>query len=88
MKKYKITVERPAWIEETWIIETDDRPMTGSTNQYAKDAEAITNLSEGWMDDNAEQLGTEVLRQMDEEEMKIHGFAIYINDVEEHYEPF
>jgi len=41
-----------------------------------------------WMDDNAEQLGTEVLRQMDDEEMKIHGFAIYINDVEEHYEPF
>ena len=79
MKKYKITIERPAWIEETWIIETDDRQMTGSP--------ANTAFKE-WMDDNAEQLGTEVLRHMDDEERKIHGFCIELNDVEEHYEPF
>ena len=79
MKKYKITIERPAWIAETWIIETDDRPMVGSP--------ANTVFKE-WMDDNAEQLGTEVLRHMDDEERKIHGFCIELNDVEEHYEPF
>ena len=79
MKKYKITIERPAWIEETWIIETDDKPTAGSP---------ADTLLDKWLDDNAEQLGTEVLRQMDDEEMKIHGFEIYLNDVEEHYEPF
>ena len=79
MKKYKITLERPAWIAETWIIETDDRPMVGSP--------ANTAFKE-WIDDNAEQLGTEVLRHMDDEERKVHGFCIELNDVEEHYEPF
>jgi hypothetical protein len=79
MKKYKITIERPAWIEETWIIETDDRPMTGSP---------ANTLFDKWMDDNAEQLGTEVLRNMDDKERKVHGFGLYLNDVEEHYEPF
>ena len=79
MKKYKITIERPAWIEETWIIETDDKPETGSFTDCVFDK---------WMDDNAEQLGTEVLYLMNDEERKIHGFEIYLNDVEEHYEPF
>lgn len=74
--KYKITVERPAWIEETWVVETDDiiKPSSVFTKCY---------LPEKWMDDNAEQLGTEVLRHMDDEELKIHGFCIYINDVKE-----
>jgi len=79
MKKYKITIERPAWIEETWIIETDDKPERGKLSP-----EKLDKL----MDDNAEQLGTEVLYLMNDEERKIHGFEIYLNDVEEHYEPF
>ena len=81
MKKYKITIERPAWIEETWIIETDDKP----TADHLSPADP---LLDKWLDDNAEQLGTEVLLLMDDSERKIHGFEIYINDVEEHYEPF
>ena len=79
MKKYKITIERPAWIAETWIIETDDKLERGKLSPDKPDK---------WMDDNAEQLGTEVLRHMDDEERKIHGFCIELNDVEEHYEPF
>ena len=70
MKKYRITVERPAWILETWTIETDDKIN-------------FDWLPKKWMDDNAEQLGTEVLRNMDDEEIKAHGFGLYLNDVEE-----
>jgi flavin-dependent dehydrogenase len=86
MKKYKITIERPAWIEETWIIETDDKPTAGSPADtlYYHHLKQL----DKWLDDNAEQLGTEVLLLMDDSERKIHGFEIYINDVEEHYEPF
>jgi len=74
MKKYKITIERPARIEETWVIETELPQSTGKL-----EPEQLNK----WLDDNAEQLGTEVFSYMDEEERRMFGFEIYLNNIEE-----
>ena len=89
MKKYKITITRPAWIQETYEVSSSEGIQMGINPSYAP-----WTIRKWLEDDSTVQLGTEVSCHMDTSNTvgaEIHEdefSEITLDEIEEHYEPF
>ena len=80
MEKYKISITRPAWIVESYEVTLDSAE---SPHFLKKSGGKLDNHEvEYLLDDNAVQLTTEVSTHMDEEERKLFGFEVYLEEIE------
>ena len=89
MKKYKITITRPAWIQETYEVSSSEGIQMGINPSNAPWT------IRKWLEyDSTVQLGTEVSCHMDTSNTvgaEIHEdefSEITLDEIEEHYEPF
>ena len=80
MGKYKISITRPAWIVESYEVTLDS---SESPHFLKKSGGKLDNKDvEFLLDDNAIQLTTEVSTHMDEDERRLFGFEVYLDEIE------